>query len=140
MSSQAKAQSNTEAAEAPQAEAAPRYRLLPIVGAIVKDMLTAWPIFGDIYPSRVMAPPAAGIDDRGREGTIVQLLVQRTNLKGETFTKVQKVLEQYVFQRPEGLKGELIDTGSLAEVLAAHAERFGDFMSEQRSSNTVASE
>lgn len=127
-----------ETAEAQAADAKPTYPLLPIIGEIVRGMLVSWPIFDDTWPARVLAAPAPGFDDRGNPGTVVQLIVQRQTREGATITKIQKVLDQYVFARPEGLVGDLIDGRSEAEVLADHAQRFGEFMHARRTASTVA--
>lgn len=119
---------STDAAEAPAAPRRPR--LLPIIGQIVAGMKVAWPIFEDVHPAEVLTEPYAGLDDRGRSGTIVELLVERTNLQGGRFTKKQKVLEQFVFQAPEGLEAEML-TGDIDEDLANHAMRVEDYLAER---------
>lgn len=114
--------------------------LLPVIEDIVAGMPLAWPIFNDVHPAIALREPRTGTDDRGRPGTVVKLLVERTNLQGEHFTKVQNVLEQFVFQRPEGMKGALIDTADINEALQAHAERFGDYLAEQTDAAIVSTE
>lgn len=133
-----KTEQNTAAAETAP-EAPRRARLLPIIGQIVAGMKVVWPIFGDVHPAEVLAEPYAGLDDRGRPGTVVELLVERTNLAGERFTKKQKVLEQFVFQDIEGMERQLL-TGDVNEDIAAHADRFGEYLDSQQSSASVYSE
>lgn len=129
-----KAEEQTAAAEAPQAPR--RARLLPIIGQIKAGMNAVWPIFGDIHPAEVLAEPYAGFDDRGRPGTVVELLVERTNLQGGRFTKHQKVLEQFVFRDIEGLERQLL-SGDVDADLEAHAIRQEDYLAEQSDAASV---
>lgn len=128
------------AATKPEQETTPARRpvLLPVIEAITKGMRLAWPIFNDVHPAIALSAPEVGTDDRGRQGTIVRLLVQRTNLQGQPFTKVQKVLEQFTFQRPDGMEGALIDGIDVDAAVTAHAERFGDYLAERTDAATVS--
>lgn len=132
--SKSESQAQTEQTAEPVAR---RPLLLPIIEKITAGYRAAWPIFNDVHPAVALGEPEVGTDDRGRAGTIVRLLVQRTNLKGEPFTKVQKVLEQFVFQRPDGMEGALIDGMTVAEALRSHAERFGDYLAAQSDEASV---
>ena len=131
---------NTQATPATEAAAPRAMRLRPIIGNIMAGLKTAWPIFGDVHPAIALTEAQPGFDDRGRQGNVVTLLVQRSNLSGDPYTKVQKVLEQFVFQRPEGMEGALIDGVSVDEALDAHADRFGEYLDGQQKQASVYTE
>lgn len=45
----------------------------------------------DIYPGIVTEGEHPGVDDRGVPGQIITLIVQRTNLQGEKYLRVQNI-------------------------------------------------
>lgn len=126
-------------------------RLLPLV---IRAMLqnrnvaqgdpASWPIANDVHPARVIKGPHQGTDDRGRVGTVVTLLVQRSTLAGEPYTRIQNVLENFVMEPIDAEASLIFGTDkeplTLEEALNAHAERFGDFLSTQAQDAVVASE
>lgn len=103
---------------------------------IVAGEDASWPISNDIHGALVIAGPQQGSDDRGREGEVITLLVQRTTRDGTAYTRIQNVLKNFVMAPVEGvdmtlLKGTKKEPLTFEQALAAHGERFGGFLAQR---------
>jgi hypothetical protein len=53
----------------------------------------------DEHPGVLLKEPEIGQDDRGREGLVAFVMLQRTNLAGETYLQPARILERYIDDR-----------------------------------------
>lgn len=125
--------------EAPQGVAATaRAFLRNLFGPIQIGQLVAWPIFNDVHLAEVASQPYMGVDDRGRNGLVIDLLVERTSLKGEKFTNLQTVLKRFVYEAPDGAEPTLL-TGNVEADVAEHAARKEAYREAQQASSVLSS-
>lgn len=113
-------------------------RVALLDGDIAPGSNLAWPIANDLWPVRMIAHKAQGVDDNGRPGEVLQILVERQTRDGSVaYTKIQNVLRQFVFTRPTGMTAPLIDDKSIEQALAEHTQRFGEFLSTRATDSVV---
>jgi len=106
---------------------------------IVLGAKAAWPIMNDIYPAIIVDYEAEGLDDNDRPGSIITLLVARQNLAGESYPRVQRVLSQFVFTRPQNMDDHpLVDGQSMEDALNNAGEQLADFLASRATDTAIA--
>lgn len=59
----------------------------------------SWSIGSDLWPAVISSDPIPSYDAKGRPIQLIEVIVQRTSLAGETYTKQQLVNSQYLTPR-----------------------------------------
>lgn len=91
----------------------------------------------DNYPAVVVEGPHQGIDDRGREGMVITLIVQRSTRAGDPYLAVQRVLgDRFLFprkERAEELDGTAAQPMTLADLVGKVNDALQAFLANQGS-------
>ena len=80
----------------------------------------------DEHPGRIVRVQKDSYDSRGRFGTVVTAIIQRTRLDGETYLSREDLLEDYVFDRDWKVDG--LDDVALPQLVAQLSSQRKDFV------------